>query len=517
MKTRLLFTPVAAAVLALTAGAAAHAGETIEFENGAKLEWRVNANYTLAQRMESPDAVLAASAAGNDGNNNFAKGALTANRLALLFESKLSKGDSGFVLSASSFYDAVYHGTNDNNPSAANPNRVSKPAPFNEFTNDTKRYHGGYSRILDAYGYTSFNLGDTSRATVRLGRHVVNWGEALYFPNIAAAQGPFDGTKAAVPGTEVKDSILPEDQISASFEISPRWTVVAQAQYGFHETLAPAAGSFMSTSDVTGNGAVCAGVYFGSTCFGMTRQADIVPGDTGQWGIGTRFRVTDETEAGLYYLSYNDRMPLPIMKPTGPTTGSYNIRYHDDVKMLAGTVSTTFGSFTTYGEVSLRKDTPILVGALGTPQRADATQINIGTMYNVGRTSFADAITVLGELSSVKYSNYGVPESGLTFKTDSGLAFAGTVALSWPGIFEGWDLSVPISYSRQLDGRTLIGTSLNGEKDERYSIGATFTRRGNLSLGVTYLGYNGSASTATPGNRLSTDRDQLSFNAKYSF
>jgi hypothetical protein len=138
-------------------------------------------------------------------------------------------------------------------------------------------------------------------------------------------------------------------------------------------------------------------------------------------------------------------------------------------------------------------------------------------MYNVGRTRFADAITVLGELSSVKYRDYGVPESGLTFKTDSGLAFAGTVALSWPGIVEGWDLSVPISYSRQLDGRTLIGTSLNGEKDERYSIGATFTRQGNLSLGVTYLGYNGDASLATPGNRLSTDRDQLSFNAKYSF
>ena len=517
MKTRLFFTPVAVAVLALTAGAAAHAGETIEFENGAKLEWRVNANYTLAQRMESPDAVLAANAAGNDGNNNFNKGSLTANRLALLFESKLSKGDSGFVLSASTFYDDVYHRTNDNNPSATNPNKVSKPAPYNEFTDETKRYHGGYSRILDAYGYTSFDLGSTGRATVRLGRHVVNWGEALYFPNIAAAQGPFDGTKAGVPGTEVKDSVLPEDQISAIFEITPRLSVAAQVQYGFHETLAPAAGSFMSTSDVTGYGATCAGVYFGAKCFGMTRQADIVPGNTGQWGIGTRFRVTDETEVGLYYLNYNDRMPLPILKPTGATTGSYNIRYHDDVKMLAGTASTTFGSFTTYGEVSLRNDTPILVGALATPKRADATQINIGTMYNVGRTRFADAITVLGELSSVKYRDYGVPESGLTFKTDSGLAFAGTVALSWPGIVEGWDLSVPISYSRQLDGRTLIGTSLNGEKDERYSIGATFTRQGNLSLGVTYLGYNGDASLATPVNRLSTDRDQLSFNAKYSF
>jgi hypothetical protein len=156
------------------------------------------------------------------------------------------------------------------------------------------------------------------------------------------------------------------------------------------------------------------------------------------------------------------------------------------------------------------------VGALGTPQRANATQINVGTFTNIGRTSLSDSAVLLAEISSVKYSGYGVPESGLTFKTDSGLAASGTLALGWPGIFEGWDLNIPISYSQQISGRTLLG-GVGGKGDKRYSIGASFTRQGNLSIGVTYQGYAGSASLDPIQNRLLADRDQLSLNMKYSF
>lgn len=48
-------------------------------------------------------------------------------------------------------------------------------------------------------------------------------------------------------------------------------------------------------------------------------------------------------------------------------------------------------------------------------------------------------------------------------------------------------------------------------------MGATFTFRGNLSLGLNYLGFLGDANLALKTNRLLTDRDQLSLIAKYSF
>lgn len=506
--------PIALAAAQLCWAGVASAGEPIEFGDGYKFDWRINTNYTLSQRTESADPLLAARAAGNDGDNNFKKHALTANRLSALFESKLSKGQSGLVLSASTFYDDVYHRSNDN-PGIS----VSKPGRVNEFTSDARRFHGGYSRILDAYAYTSFDFGKSSRATIRVGRQAVNWGEAVFFPNIAQAQGPFDGTKTGVPGTETKDVILPEDQIAASFEITPRWTLLGQMQFGFHETIAPAPGSFLNTSDGVGPGGTCIGVYNGgNTCLGFQRADDIKPGKTGQWGIGTRYRVTDQTEAGLYYLNYNDRTPLPIIQPAPPTfrVGSYQVRYFDDVKLLGGTVSTTFGNTSAYSELTYRKGVPLLMGALATPQRANATQINIGSFTNLGRSPIADSMLLLAEISAVKYSGYAGPKSGLNFKTDSGVAFSGTFVLGYPGIFEGWDLNIPISYSQQLSGRTLLG-GVGGKGDKRYSIGASFTRRGNLSIGVTYLGYAGDASLDAITNRLLTDRDQLSLNMKYSF
>ena len=497
---------LAAALLCGAGAGVAHAGETIEFGDGYKLDWRVNANYTLGQRMKSADPLLAGNAAGNDGNNNFAKNSFTTNRLSLLFESKLSKGDSGFVLSGSTFYDEVYHNTNDNTGRL-----ISKPGPANRFTAETKRFHGGYSRFLDAYAYTSFNFGESSRATVRVGRQVVNWGEATYFGNISQAQGPFDGTKSGVPGTEIKDSVLPEDQIAVSLELTPRFTLLGQVQYGFHETIVQAPGSFMSTSDGVGPGGSCLGVYANNSCMGLSRGADIKPSKTGQWGIGSRYRLTDETEAGLYYLNYNDRNPSVV-----PGRGTYQVRYFDDVKMLATTVSTTFGNTSAYLEASYRKGAPLING-MGTPVRANVTQVNIGNLTNLGRTPIADSMTLIGEIAGTKYSGYEGSKRALSFKTDSGVAISGTLVLGYPGIFEGWDLTVPISYSQQIVGRTLVGTSLNGEGDKRYSLGATFVRRGNTSVNVTYLGYLGSASLDATRNRLVTDRDQLSLNLKHSF
>ncbi len=516
-KTKSIFnqaSPIALAAALLCAAGTANAFEPIEFGDGYKLDWRINTSYTLGQRMKSIDPVLSAIASKNDGDNNFAKHSLTANRLSALFEGKLSKGQSGLVLSASTFYDDVYHRSNDN-PGIS----VSKPGRVNEFTDQAKRYHGGYSRILDAYAYTSFDFGDNRRATIRLGRQAVNWGESVFFPNMAQAQGPFDGTKTGIPGTETKDVILPEDQITASLELTPRWTLLGQAQFGFHETIAPAPGSFLNTSDGVGPGGTCIGVYNGgNTCLGFARQADIKPGKTGQWGIGTRYRVTNETEAGLYYLNYNDRTPLPIIQPRPPTfrTGIYEVRYFDDVKLLGGTVSTSFGKTSAYAEATYRKGVPLLMGALATPQRANATQINVGSFTNFGRMPFADSVQLLAEIAATKYTGYDGPESGLNFKTDAGVAFSTTLVLGYPGIFEGWDLTVPVSYSQQLAGRTLLG-GVGGKGDKRYSIGASFLRKSNLSVGVTYLGYMSDASDDALRSRLLTDRDQLSLNLKYSF
>lgn len=532
------------ALLALAGPALA--GEPVEFDNGLKLDWRLGTTYTLAQRMKAPAALLSgsANAGGNDGDNNFAKHALTANRLALLLETKLSKGESGLVMSGSTFYDHVYHRRNDN------PGPVNKPGPVNEFTPEAERYHGGYTRLLDAYGYTAFDVGG-SRATVRLGRHVVSWGEALFFPGISLAQGPADGTKTGIPGTETKDQLLPEDQISATLEVNPRWSLLGHAQFNWHEILAPAPGSFLSASDGVGPGARCL-QPFGTppapnACLFGVRGDDIRPGNTGQWGLGTRYRITDETELGLYYLNFHDRTPLPEINVFTPRSaaalggGSYRIRYFDDVKLIGASFSTTLGSVAVAGEISHKRNAPVLVNTLvnpatgatiPNPTRAEVTQLNLNAFANLGRTPLATMTTLLAEIAAVRVGDIEarqapgaeafpaaagfVARNDPSFKTKQGLAFSTTLALSYPGVFEGWDLAVPISYSRQLNGRSLVG-GVGGEGDTRYSIGATFTRQGNLSIGLNWLGYLGEPSLDLRTTRNLTDREQLSLVVKYAF
>lgn len=558
--------PVAVAASMLCLAGAAHAGEAIDLGDGLMLDWRVATTYTLATRLADPDTVLANNAGGNDGNNNFKKGALTSNRLGALIDTKLSKGDSGFVLSGSIFYDDVYHKSNDNTGA------VNKPGPANEFTDEAKRFHGGYARALDAYGYTAFDAGTLGRMTVRAGRHAVSWGEGLFFPGISLAQGPADGTKTGIPGTETKDQLLPEDQISATLELSPRLTLLAHAQYDWHPTIAAAPGSFLSTSDGVGPGGSCLGPYvkipvvptlftgFSGCSFGL-RGADITPGGgLGQWGVGTRFRVTDATEVGVYLMNYHDRTPLPEINAFTPGTpipaalqpafggitqignGSYKIRYFDDIKLLGASFNTTLGSVAVAGELSYKEGAPVLVDTvvdpakgttLPTPTRANIMQANLNAFANLGRTPIAGSVLLLGEVSVVQVNDVqarkapGVENLGpaaaffptsnkLSFGDKTAVAISGQVVLGYPGIFEGWDLSVPISVSKQLQGRSILG-GVGGEGDTRYSVGATFTKGGNFAVTLNYLGYLGSPSLDLLTFRPLTDRDQLSLVMKYAF
>jgi hypothetical protein len=90
MKMHTALRPLALALLGAGLATPAFAGESIELDNGYKLDWRVNSTYTLSTRMEN--RTIAAYSGGNDGNNNFDKGSLTANRLSLLLDTSITNG-----------------------------------------------------------------------------------------------------------------------------------------------------------------------------------------------------------------------------------------------------------------------------------------------------------------------------------------------------------------------------------------------------------------------------------------
>lgn len=498
---------LALAVFAAGIASQVQAGESIDMGNGLTLDWKGTLSYSAAVRTEERDDSLTSS-----GNRNFDKGDMTANRLSLLLEGRLHKGNSGLVMSASTFYDDVYQDDD-------------------KFTDDAEKYHGGYTRLLDLYGYTSFNLGNGSHLDLRAGKHVVAWGEALFMPSMSLAQGPSDGTKTGIPGLEVKDILLPEDQVSAQFEVNPNWSILAHAQYNWHPVQVPEPGSYLSTSEAVGEGATCMSAAPGEPCSFGVRRGDIEPDKTGQWGVGTRFRTSLETEWGLYYLKYHDRISLTELTVNPDYSSDYRIRYFDDIEMYGATMTTSLGMASVAGEVTYKKGAPVLVGTqfFGSPvpsaTRADIMQTNVNAIVNFGRSWLADTATLTTELAYVDIIDVeerginGVPgsETDKLFYTGHGLAFSSSLSLSYPGITENWDLSVPLAYSHQLSGRTITG-GIGGEGDHRFSVGADFTHKSGLQVGVNYLTYMGDADVAIPvEQKLQTDRDNLSLSVKYAF
>jgi hypothetical protein len=223
--------------------------------------------------------------------------------------------------------------------------------------------------------------------------------------------------------------------------------------------------------------------------------------------------------------------------------GSYRVRYFDNVKLIGATASTSLGLVSLTGEVSYKDGAPVLVNTvvdpatgatIPNPTRGKVPQVNITPMANFGRTWLAPQTILIGELAYVNvgslkaikapgvetlppaYQAYYQASNDPSFDTENAWAFAGTGAFGYPNLFEGWDLNVAVAYSWQIAGRTLVG-GVGGEGDQRASVGVTFTRLSNLSLGMTYLAFFGGANTDLKTFRPLTDRDQLSFVAKYAF
>ncbi|MNE82822.1 hypothetical protein D3C80_1795820 [compost metagenome] len=108
-----------------------------------------------------------------------------------------------------------------------------------------------------------------------------------------------------------------------------------------------------------------------------------------------------------------------------------------------------------------------------------------------------------------------------TYKTATGWrsrdasAYTLGASFSYPGVFQGWDLEVPVRFSNVFSGATPMSGSISGlQGDRRISVGTTFKYLGNLEVGLNYTGYLGSPDAV---KRPFADRDYATFSMKYTF
>lgn len=554
------------AALLMACAQSALAGSTVQLGDDTSLDYAATIAYGVGVRTRSASDALIngpVGAAGlpstinsDDGDRNFKKGSLTANRISALLEGNLKHDNLGFFARGSMFYDNVYNTLNSNN----SPGTVNKSGPNNQFTDGARQYDGQRARLLDAYGYGDFNLGGT-KLNLRAGQQLVQWGEALYFPNIAGAQAPADATKANVPGAEVKDILLPTGQVSGQWAINNRVSLLGYYQYQYKPTELSPAGDYFSTADMIGPGAdriytLANPLLFNPATAGLPglppaltamRGPDIRPKNSGQWGLGTRFRVGDKTEYGLYYLHYHDKNPsvvtnfgiatlypgspgippitsavLPAAFQNLPT--SYQVKYFDNIKLAGASFSTELEGVSVAGELSYRDGAPVLVNSPAGPTatRSKSWQGQVSAIKSFEKTPLADSMTLIGEVAmhqvlSVDSVAMGGAQFNQLTNTKSSWGYTLAWILNYNNVFTGWDMAVPITFQHLVNGKPGVAASfgsLTGKGDMRLSVGTSFKYLGNLEIGLAYNAYLGGANATY---RPLADRDYMTVNLKYSF
>ena len=521
------------------------AGDTIEFDDGTTIDWSVTTSYGIGMRLGNPsDRLMGVNA--DDPNRNFDQHSLTTNRVGALGEMILRKDNYGAVVRASTFYDDVYHRNNDNN----SPATVNKYGSNDEFTSDTRYYSGGRTRLLDAYVFGGWRFENDTMLDVKAGRHIESWGESLYYPGVNGVQNPSDAVKAAQPGVEVKEVLLPVGQFSASYRINPQITLGGYVQYEWKGTELPPVGSFLSTSDVIGPGREF--LYMGANKVPYLGTDE--PRDSGQWGAQIRYRPVSELELSLFHVVYHDKNPATALVgwdpiPAGPgglayKANGYRVKYFEDIKLTGISATTKLGEYQLGAEWSYRDGAPVMVNTgLGpVPAKGRGQQFQLSAMRILGDRPWASQTTLTGEfvtvradhadetsaapnlegvgllpslVPSVQPSDQYTYKTATAWRTRSSSAYTVGASFSYPGVFQGWDLEVPFTFSNVFSGAApMSGTIAGVAGDRRLSAGTTFKYLSNLEVSLKYIGYLGSPD---PIYRPLADRDYATFSMKYTF
>ena len=241
-----------------------------------------------------------------------------------------------------------------------NENGEREHRPLSE---EAKDLAGKDLEVLDLYVTGAFDAGDAP-VDVRLGNHVLNWGESTFIQNGVNVVNPFDVTKLRTPGAELRDALEPVPLVSASVAPTSALSVEGFWQLDWKKTEIDPRGTYFSTNDYVGAGGdraffddprfsailpddrgggfgplaaamnldfIAAGMdcrptsptptFAGSDCqrldrdpgfLSVTRSPDRNPEDSGQWGIALRYLAENlnDTEFGFYFVKHHSRLPL---------------------------------------------------------------------------------------------------------------------------------------------------------------------------------------------------------------
>ena len=330
--------------------------------------WRVQGRDSSYVQVENPGGGLAAGVMyqnNNDGNYNFDTG-LVSSTYKVTTDFEISKDNVGpfhsvgAFVRGNAFYDEVI--MDKHNDSVPDNEVFNGGYDQNDWSNQAKNLAGNDARILDAYIFADFDIGDMP-ANVRLGEQVISWGEGIFFQDGINTINPADASKLRLPGSEVREALTPEGALYFQIGLTDNLNMEAFYQFEWHETEADGVGTFFSTSDVTGRGGErgITDVRGNDDLKRLSTAAGVDPANItviqngrsdearlgGQWGVSFRYLAEElnSTEFGLYFVNYHSKKAvtnfatgddfgcasvtgaagtMPVWSATGDVTDTYS-------------------------------------------------------------------------------------------------------------------------------------------------------------------------------------------------
>lgn len=269
-----------ALVPAISASVNTYAG-SYEFENF-NLEWDTVFTAGLQYRTQARKSSLSDGSNGsagdlenlatiidnafllnsNDGNNNFDQG-FTSQRLSILSEADFNFGDWGIFLRGKMWHNFIYSQENDmdeqgwaeNNANPIFGDNGGHNTTFGNFNPAAKDYSEAGSRLLDVFLYSTIALPNDREISLRIGRQVISWGEALLSGGgIAMGINHVDAHIRNQPGLEIKELFLPNGAIFLQTAINDMIGLEAYYQYEWQPAFLDPSSSYFSEFDSIGTG-----------------------------------------------------------------------------------------------------------------------------------------------------------------------------------------------------------------------------------------------------------------------
>ncbi|MBN3786818.1 DUF1302 domain-containing protein [Burkholderia sp. Ac-20353] len=245
-------TTVSIAVLSATASAAYGYDFTTGF-NDLQGSWVTNLTAGMGIRTKSPSCSLTgdpnangcgASANTNqwgnadNGDLNYRKGQPFSTYISATSELLLKMPSEGlkFMVRGTGMYDFM----------AKNTERT----PLSSTAAAQVVYN---AQLLDLWAEKDFTIGGRN-AHVRVGNQVINWGESIFAQSGINATNSIDTQKLLIPGTQLKQALLPAPMLSVAADLSHGFSTEGYYQFQWNGNRVPPVGSYWSITNSFGRG-----------------------------------------------------------------------------------------------------------------------------------------------------------------------------------------------------------------------------------------------------------------------